>query len=191
MPKTLPRLDRKQAGKLLGVSVRTIDRYIRSGKLPAFTERGRIWLTKEGIVEFRQVSAIPVKTTIDRAHSGASRPSISHSPTAAGAPDGAFYKDLYDEAKRALLEYQQKLEQANYRIGQLESHSVHPTTLKPLERREDSPSYEFQRRELADREKEIFTLKELVKRERASRIIFAILTYLLLILQPVFWYFLR
>lgn len=190
MPKTLPRLDRKQASKLLSVSVRTIDRYIRSGKLPAFTERGRIWLNKEGILEFRQLSATPVKTNIDRTNSVAPRPSISPSPTVS-APDGTFYRDLYEEAKHALLEYQQKLEQANYRIGQLESHSVHPTTMKPIERREDSASYEFQRRELADREKEIFTLKEVVKRERASRIIFAVLTYLLLILQPIFWYFLR
>lgn len=190
MAKTLPRLDRKQAGKLLGVSVRTIDRYIRSGKLPALSERGRIWLTREGILEFRRVSAEPVKTAIDRTHSVALRQSIANAPAAA-AHDGDFYRDLYEEAKRALSEYQQKLEQANYRIGQLESHSVHPTAARPLERREDSGNYEFQRRELADREKEIFTLKELVKRERASRIIFAVLTYLLLILQPVFWYFLR
>ena len=185
MPKTSSRLDRKQASKLLGISIRTLDRYIRSGKLPAFTEHGRIWLTKGRVLEFRRGNAIPVKTVTDKVSSVSLRPSLTSSQ------DASFYKDLYEEAKSALGEYQQKLEQANYRIGQLESHSVHPTSIKPLERREDSPSYEFQRREIAEREKEIFTLKELAKRERMSRIIFAILTYLLLILQPIFWYFLR
>jgi hypothetical protein len=149
-------------------------------------ERGRIWLTKEGILEFRRGNVVPVKTTIDKVNSVSLRSSVTSSQ------DASFYKDLYEEAKSALGEYQHKLEQANYRIGQLESHSVHPATaFKPMERQENSPSYEFHRRELADREKEIFMLKELAKRERTSRIIFAILTYLLLILQPVFWYFLR
>lgn len=172
-------IDRKMASKLLGVSIRTVDRYIRSGQLPAREQRGRIWLTKRDIMEFRRDEAIPARTTMDR-------------PPFAAAQNASFYQDLYEEAKRTLTEYQQKLEQANYRIGQLESHSVHPTaSLKPIERKEDFSPNDFFRRELADREKEIVALKELAKKEKTSRIIFAILTYLLLILQPVFWYFLR
>lgn len=179
MPKASPDIDRKMASKLLGVSIRTVDRYIRSGKLPAREQRGRIWLTKRDIMEFRRDEAIPARTTIDR-------------PPFAAVQNASFYQDLYEEAKQTLTEYQQKLEQANYRIGQLESHSIHPTAnLKPIEREKDFSSNDFFRRELADREKEITALKELAKKEKTSRIIFAILTYLLLILQPVFWYFLR
>lgn len=186
MPKASSDINRKMASKLLGVSIRTVDRYIRSGKLPAREQRGRILLTKRDIMEFRRGEAVPVKTAMDRDNFVTLRPSV------AAVQNASFYQDLYEEAKRALGEYQQKLEQANYRIGQLESHSVHPAaSLKPIERRDDFSSNDFFRRELADREKEIMALKELAKKEKTSRIIFAILTYLLLVLQPVFWYFLR
>lgn len=186
MPKALSNIDRKTAGRLLGVSVRTIDRYIRGGKLPARELRGRIWLSRKDILEFRRSEGMPVKTANDRNGFVTTRPSTTVKE------DTSFYRDLYEEAKRALGDYQQKLEQANYRIGQLESHSVHPAaSLKTIERRDDFSGNDFLRRELAEREKEISVLKDLVKRERASRIIFAILTYLLLILQPIFWYFLR
>lgn len=176
MPKINSDIDRKTASKLLSVSMRTIDRYIRSGKLFAREERGRIWLDRNDIVNFRHIQPIQIKRSI-------AKPKTI---------DNDFYRDLYGEAKHALSDYQQKLEQATYRIGQLESQTIQPAiTLKSSEHRENSFSIELLKKELSDREKEIQALKELARRERISRIIFAALTYILLILQPVFWYLLR
>lgn len=176
-------IDRKTASQLLSVSIRTIDRYIRSGKLWAIAENGRIWLDKKEILSFSAPEKTSRKMAIDRPMSIPVR-SIKESGT-------DFYQDLYGEAKRALGDYQQKLEQANYRIGQLESQILNPHTPKMIERRDESPSMEFLRKELQDGEKEMTVLKELLKKERTGRIIFAALTYILLLLLPTLWYLLR
>lgn len=173
-------IDRKMASKLLGVSIRTIDRYIRSGQLSVHQENGRIWLRKKELLHFQ-------KPMIDRRQPTKLPPIYPHHD------DDSFYRDLYGEAKHSLGDYQQKLQQANYRIGQLESemiHRPHHAGLAP-ERHDASLSTELLQRELRDREREMTLLKEAVKRERASRVIFAILTYLLLALMPLLWYLLR
>lgn len=191
MPKTATDIDRIAASKLLKVSVRTIDRYIRRGMLRARQENGRIWLNKKDLHTFPQSrQIIPVK--IVKVASNTRTPS----PVTTREPDEHFYRDLYEEARKALHDYQQKLEHSNYRIGQLESQTAHPLSPQPIlqkhfEHREEGPDLNGLRRELADREKEIILLQELVKKEKANRIVFAFLTYLLLLLQPVFWYLLQ
>lgn len=169
-------IDRQTASRLLKVSVRTIDRYIRGGKLWALSENGRIWLDKKEILAFDQPRKVMRNVAIDR---GMSVPVIRHA-----GHDNDFYRDLYEEAKQAVGDSQQKLQQANYRIGQLESQMLQPPSPKYIERHEDL----IHDRE---REKEITALKKIAKREKTSRIIFAALTYLLLALLPTLWYLLR
>lgn len=187
MPKDSPEIDRQTASLLLNVSVRTIDRYIRRGLLLARQEHGRIWLDKKDILHFEKGDRVPVKVNMDR------QTNIVARPKTAPAANTDFYRDLYEEAKKALHEYQQKLEQANYRIGQLESHALHPAAnQRPLiERRDESVSLDFLRKDLADRDKEIFVLKDLIKKEKNNRIAFTIVSYLLLALLPALWYLLR
>ncbi|MEK9132563.1 MAG: helix-turn-helix domain-containing protein [Patescibacteria group bacterium] len=180
-------LDRKSAGKILGVSVRTIDRYIRSGKLFAYERSGRIWLKKDEIARFSREKMPVVLRPVDK-----ERRSPSVSTFAAKSQETDFYKDLYEEAKRVLTDYQQKLEQSNYRIGQLESQTTHPISIpKTTERYEDSAAQEIIKRELHDRERELAQSKELFKQERAGKIAFSILTYILLAAIPLIWYLLR
>lgn len=175
MPKNYSDIDRKTASKILGVSVRTIDRYIRRGKLSVREEEGRIWLDKNDLMSLPKRITPMFKTPVD---------DRQLSP--------GFYKDLYEEARRAIAEYQQKLEQTNYRIGQLESQILQHSLPKSIERREEYPAErDLFKRELIDREKELTMLKELMKREKANRIIFALITYLLLLFIPLLWYLLR
>lgn len=182
-------IDRKTASKILGVSIRTIDRYIRGGKLFANVDNGRIWLDKKEIMNMKNpAQVIPVKTIDNR------QPTLSaHSSPKAKIVDNDFYRDLYEEAKRALSDYQQKLEQSNYRIGQLESQILHPTTApKVIDHRDDSGlSIELLRKDLAEKEKELEATKELARREKGSRIALSILTYILLGALPLVWYLLR
>jgi hypothetical protein len=167
-------IDRKTASEILHVSVRTIDRYIRSGKLWALAENGRIWLDKKEILKFTPGRQKREMTSIDRPLSR----------------DHDFYRDLYEEARRGLGDYQQKLEQANYRIGQLESQIIHPPPPRP-ERHENLLSMELLQKELQEREKELAAYKGFLKKERSGRIILSLLIYLLLALLPALWYFLR
>lgn len=173
-------IDRRTASQLLNVSMRTIDRYIRRGKLSArIGQNGRIWLDKREVMDLPRLEPLPPApkpTQIDNRHSN---------------DNISFYKDLYEEAKKAISEYHQKLEQSNYRIGQLESQIMHPIAPKIIERRDESISNEYIKRELAEREKELNLLKEMLKRERVSRAVFAVLTYLLLAALPLIWYLLR
>lgn len=185
MPKLSTNIDRKSASRLLGISVRTIDRYIRNGKIFAHQENGRIWLDRNEIMNFshRQIPIMPV--AIDKRQKSARMLSKKHDET-------GFYKDLYGEAKRAMQDYQQKFEQANYRIGQLESQIVHPVSApKIIPHHDDFVATEIVRRDLYDREKELVLLKERLKQEQVSRVIFAVLTYLLLAMLPLIWYLLR
>lgn len=180
-------IDRKSAGKILGVSVRTIDRYIRSGKLFAYEHNGRIWLKKDEIARFSRDKTPVILRPVDK-----ERRSPPVSTSAPKPQEMDFYKDLYEEAKRVLTDYQQKLEQSNYRIGQLESQITHPVSIsKTTERHEDYANQELMKRELQDRERELVQAKELLKQERAGKLAFSILTYVLLGAVPLVWYLLR
>lgn len=181
-------IDRKTASDMLGVSVRTIDRYIRSGKLNAYQKQGRIWLDKKNVMRFSEDGYVEKRTLVDSSRAAhVASLSLTPKPT----PDHGWYRELYEETQRILQEYQQKLQQANYRIGQLESPP--PLLTKNFDRRDrdESFSLELLRKEMADRDRELNMLRELVKKEKANRIAFAFITYLLLILQPIFWYLLR
>lgn len=173
-------IDRRTASQLLNVSMRTIDRYVRRGKLSArIGQNGRISLDRKEVMDLPRLEPLPLTpkpTQIDSRHSN---------------DNISFYKDLYEEAKKALNEYHQKLEQSNYRIGQLESQIIHPLAPKIIEHRDESISNEYIKRELAEREKELALLKEMLKRERINRAVFAVLTYLLLAALPLVWYLLR
>lgn len=195
MAKNTLDIDRKTAGRLLGVSVRTIDRHIRAGKLMAREENGRIWLNKREILTYKDDSGFMWSPVKHKPIGTTARPHIS--PAIRGSDDAQFYRDLYEEAKKMAAEYQQKLEQSNYRIGQLESQLMHPHNHAPVMtkntewRERESAAAEMIRKELMDKEKETLLLKELVQKEKSSRIVFAILTYILLGLLPVIWYLLR
>lgn len=186
-------IDRKIASRLLGVSVRTVDRYIRSGKLPAREVNGRVWLSKSSIEKLKQPKSFPRESsrlaTMDR-RASVSTPAVkrvpvsTHAARATKTAPADFYKDLYDEARTTVTDYHKKLEQAQYRIGQLESQPQDVSQETPL-------TVQTVRKELYEREHEITLLKESLNKEKTNRIIFAVLTYGLLILQPIFWYLMR
>ena len=59
-------LDRKAASKLLKVSLRTVDRYIKQKKLASRVVSGRIWLDKNETIDFRDRHRVDkVDTDVD------------------------------------------------------------------------------------------------------------------------------
>lgn len=135
-------IDRKGASKLLKVSMRTIDRYVKAKKLSIQIINGRVWLNKKEILEFKDGQNSPVE--IDRIT--VSTPDLSidgnvdrvdrvdrvevlenenfenfSSKKSGNAISNEVYKKLYFDAKEELHEKQERLEIANYRVGQLEA----------------------------------------------------------------------
>ncbi|MEK7528904.1 MAG: hypothetical protein AAB592_03985, partial [Patescibacteria group bacterium] len=122
-------IDRKTASQLLKVAVRTIDRYIRGGKLSARQINGRVWLSKQEIIDLKRGTTFLSSENEDATESIDLRavpriepPRHEHRES----PDPGFYRDLYSESSKLLEERTKKLEQAQYRIGQLEAQSMSP-----------------------------------------------------------------
>ncbi len=210
-------VDRLQASKILNVSVRTIDRYIKSGRLPAYQKSGRIWLRKNDIVELskgtpvlkHQESANVIRGTAARSNS------TFHTVQTETAPrefvgvqaDANFYKDLYEEAQKRLTDSQKKNEQEQSQLNELETQVVRLTSSQqgiiaaniaaqaaPIVKHSDSNEsfkIDLLKKDLDEKDRAIKNLQELVSKEKDNKTAFAIITYTLLALQPVFWYFLR
>ena len=101
MPKAISHdIDRKTAGDMLGVSVRTIDRYIRAGKLYARQKQGRIWLDKKNVASFSEGEYVEKKTIVDHATPVVSRPEPRLEPKQ--NTDHGWYRELYEETQRIL-----------------------------------------------------------------------------------------
>lgn len=202
-------IDRKTASRLLKVSVRTVDRYIVAGKLSIEKYDGRIWLNRSEINKLRarqtvdtgvdmstpamsidkQVST-PVDIPIDSVHFVSTSESEKRSENKAKGDD-AIYKKLFEDTRSELRLKQERLEGANYRVGQLEG------LLK-----ESVPLLDHQRALLAERNEKdeiqkTFNLLQLTheqlrlkfKDERLNKRVFLIVLFIIMLLQPL-WLFL-
>lgn len=139
-------LSRNAASKLLKVSIRTVDRYVKDRKVSSRLVNGRIWLNKEEIEVFVASKYVPV--SIDNNYVSTSKMSIDNSvdidmdsvdnvdnievfeqdsvqsvstKKRSRGSEEETYQKLFNELREELKEKQARLEIANYRVGQLES----------------------------------------------------------------------
>ncbi len=121
-------LSREEAAKIMKVSTRTLDRHIKGRKLSSKNIAGRIFLNVDEVNDFskkkRTHRSIKYKQPqIKRAVASVSSAESHVSPP---MPDifiesDRIYRNLYEEVQRDLKSFQQRLEGANYRVGQLEA----------------------------------------------------------------------
>lgn len=125
-------LSRKEASELLHVSTRTLDRYITKKVLPMKNIAGRILLNRDDIIEFMKQKRKHKRITRRPESKSQPQPVYVHQvepeeSTKAedvdiiSATEEKVYKNLYEELRSDLQAFQQRLEGANYRVGQLES----------------------------------------------------------------------
>ncbi len=204
-------IDRQNAARILGVSVRTVDRYISSGKIRKVKNQGRTWLSNEDI---KSMVSDNVQTGADNVASEffsqtdkAQRQSdhvSNNNNSDSFSQESAYrrqepprdsqmnYKSLYEEAKDELEEKNKKLQQATYRIGQLESQvkSMIPQieyekTQKLLSQKVQNAeimlSQEVQKRETATKKLlgELKIKESELESEKFNKAIFAILLFLI------------
>lgn len=220
-------LDRKTAAEMLQVSIRTIDRYIHKGNLEKEVINGRIFIRSKGLKDLLEQKKLQEKYLSD-IYSNSSRspgstpPTPTHTPPyppETGSPietryvdrspdyiseegeDAGIYKRLYEELQEELKTKQERLEGANYRVGQLEGLLKESVPL--LEYRK-ALAFEGQKREeLEDildtfekdnerlnqtveaKQGELKHIDKKLKTERLNKKVFIIILIILFALQPL------
>ena len=206
-------IDRKAAARLLKVSVRTVDRYVKKKVLTAQNVGGRVWLKKDEIENFveRQNApygqpeyAAPIDTsdTFDSMSTPITSidiiddktdetpPPLSTSQThkpARKADLSQMYKNLYDDTKEELGEKQERLEIANYRVGQLEAQLKNSIPL--LEYHRESAEKKLQKAKMQEKientEKKLMAMAKRLRFEMYNKKIFLTILLVILALQPL------
>lgn len=202
-------MDRKTAGRLLKVSIRTIDRYIKSKKLSTNVVDGRVWLSKKELEGVREEKSR--KTAIHRVDMSTSTTSMDNevdnvdsielidqggvdsvsTKTRKRKTANAVYKKLYLDQKEELHEKQERLEIANYRVGQLEAQVKN--SIPMLEYHQER--YEVEKREkslqtkIDEQNSVIKKISTVMKYEKFNKRIFLGILLIILALQPLWLLF--
>jgi len=202
-------LDRKTASRLLKVSIRTVDRYIKSKKLSTSVIDGRVWLSKkelEGIREEKnrktathRVDMSTPAMSIDDGVDNVDRvelidqgnvDSVS-TKTRKRKTANAVYKKLYIDQKEELHEKQERLEIANYRVGQLEAQVKN--SIPMLEYHQERYQVEKHEKSLQTKIEEqntvIKKISTVMKYEKFNKRIFLGVLLVILALQPLWLLF--
>lgn len=218
-------IDRKTAARLLNVSLRTIDRYLSSGKLSSVKNGGRVWLAKEDIMKEMRSNDVDnddIVSDIRRRYRQADNfadiinegvvvdEKVHETMKRVPTEDGP-YKALYEELRGELHDKQSRLDQATYRIGQLEAQLQSMVPLVDFKKQqkllsETTEKYSTALRSEQTKRKQItanlmrkieLTEKNLVIREREveterlNKAVFATILFILLAMQPILWLILR
>lgn len=208
-------IDRKAAADMLKVSVRTIDRYLRKGALSKEEINGRILIRMKDLkplMEQKAVLASALGTdqseeeiSTNTVHAEYQSPDSSVISTSAAQEDLQIYKKLYEELQEELKLKQERLEGANYRVGQLEGLLKESVPL--LEYRKVLAIENQKREELEDlltkfeqetdllnqslesRKGELDQIQKNLESERFNKKVFIIILVILFLLQPLWLIF--
>lgn len=120
---------------MLNVSIRTIDRYIHKGVLSKEEINGRIFINSKDLkplLDKKKLADQYLSSISSRSRQSEPQPEQRQQPeqspqyseiTNSGSTahdDDQIYKNLYNELQEELRNKQERLEGANYRVGQLE-----------------------------------------------------------------------
>lgn len=132
---------REEAAEELGVSTRTLDRYLKRGKLRMKLSPSRQVLIHEKDLEKLGEKLQPVKKS-NPAHSGKKKLREDLPPEAieisSEAIEEKIFRELYDEAAKDLRAKQEKLEAASFRVGQLEAQLKSSVPLLEFKQKEQT-----------------------------------------------------
>lgn len=176
-------IDRKGASRLLKVSIRTVDRYIKQKKLSTRIFDGRVWLSKREIQRLKnnyvstpivdnvdmsthEVSVDkPVDNTVDTVDI------VSTSETERNSL--SIYKTLLVDTQNEVRESQRNLQMANYRIGQLESQITSSVPILELDKEKEEKRLVIQQ------------ISRELKKERLAKLLLLLGLLIVLALQPL------
>ena len=209
-------LDRKTVSRMLGCSLRTVDRYVSSGRIGFVKNSGRTWLSAEDVRALMTSSPTQEDTFKEyvswRETESPNKQSNQHF-VSQDTPNQNFdansyqsntslsYKSLYNEAKNEIEEKEQTIQELRTKLIQIEAAIKQMVPLLELQKQKKLLSQNNQRysehirkleeiyKKRASELKHEISLKEHeVEVERFNKAIFAVVLFLVLLLQPVFWF---
>lgn len=201
-------IERKAAGKLLKMSVRTIDRYRQSGHLTTTVIDNKIFLNKSEIDSFMRrhsrhgnKTLVSTEDTVDRVDRRVDRDdrterTTEREPIIRGRHEhdinlAEYYKKMYEDLIEDVHQKHSELQAANYRIGQLEGqirYSV-PLVEYQQEKRQLLTEGTHYKKLATERELQIKKAHKNFLIERFNKRIYLAIVLALILLQP-FWLFL-
>lgn len=210
------KLSREAVSRVLGVSVRTVDRYIKTKKLSTRLAEGRIWLDEGEVVAFRDgkrgrrdvdnvdtsksvLSSGHDVDSVDKVVDKVDKMEMSGQEIVGGLfthkknkkESTDTFKKLYEDLKKEIQEKQERLELANYRVGQLEAQVRN--SIPMLEYHKEN--YEKQKREedlkikLEESTGIIRRLSIKLNRTKFSKRLYIAILLIILALQPLWLLF--
>lgn len=194
------KVSRKDASSLLKVSIRTVDRYIKSGNLSMSTVENHVFLDRLEVLALKKgrqaldmsrhdLSIDKVVDRVDTVDTKKQKVVYSMSTQKAQPQNkkSKIYEKLFLELRTELHERQEKLEIANYRVGQLETQL-----------RNSMPLHDYHRekfikdKEEADLKNKIEESDSLIRRmlyklkyEKLIKKMYLFLIFIILALQPL------
>lgn len=136
-------LSREEAAEIIGISVRTLDRYIAKKRFSIVRRSGKVFLRKDEVERYRSVNEASTGEIVE---DGRMEMAMSH--FAPSQEDGK-YKILYEESLNTIEKKDAMLRQMHYQLGILENEAKHNIPLlqaqnsqKELEQKIESLAYE-------------------------------------------------
>jgi len=231
MPKQYD-IDRKEASHILGVSERTLDRYIRQKNLSTKKIGRRVYLCEEEVKKFKlnrfrsnyneddieqeiniESDFIDVMQAQDNETSNSASATIEyttpiyedaepeqitvkHKSTKKQDDDDipsskevGFYVGIFEKLQQEIGGYQNQLQEANYKIGQLEGMLKSSVPLLDVKNKE----HDIQKREsklkklVLDARKKAEDNEEKMKTEKINKNVVLFLLFAVLVMQPILW----
>jgi hypothetical protein len=202
-------IDRKTAGRLLKVSIRTIDRYIAKKNLSVEYRNGRIWLNKKEILKLRDRKRVDNVDRLSTDEMSIDKIDVIHvdndvnsddtvyshtqksSHFKAKEEDTSVYRKLFEDLQFELKQKQERLEGANYRVGQLEALLKESVPLLDYKRDVGAlkAAKELTQKNLDEKLFETEQLSSALKEEKLNKKVYLIILFILLLLQPLWFIF--
>jgi len=146
---------REEAANLLRVSTRTLDRYIRKGRLKSKVSPTRNILIHTEDLEkvaqslFLKKSARSPKKRFSKSQQKAKTVEVKTEEVKTENVEERVFRNLYEEANKDLKSKQEKLEAASFRVGQLEAQLKNSVPL--LEHKQKEQELSLQNSELKEK----------------------------------------
>lgn len=183
-------LDRLKASKLLRVSTRTLDRYIRRYKVKIKKEGRRVFINQtdvDRIIDDHIGHFLGDRQGGQGVQHNLAVKDIKLESVKTKDREEAVYKELFLDIKKDLKEKQDRLEAATYRVGQLESQLKNMVPLLEYNRKDK----ELKEAQLAlegrmvENQNTLERMRAALRNERVAKWVYLSLTGLLLIAEPI------
>jgi len=196
-------VDRIEASKILKVSTRTVDRYMRSYRFKTRKDGRRVLIKKIDIDKIIKDHIGRLIDIDDNNLNNILNPNGANNETGLTVKDikikklkneeerlsteQQIYKDLYVETKKELKEKQDRLEAATYRVGQLETQAKNMVPMLDYNKKERAlqEAYSAMGQRAKQSEEIIQKMEVKLRSERIAKWVYLSIVGLLLVAEPI------